>query len=466
MKMGSFAAEVEQLLQAARLHLARGEFHEAVGRATEVINRDAKQTSAYLIRAEAHRRLKQPERALADLAVAIRLDPNQPAPYLVRAEILKRRNQFDQAIADVTHALTIDPRNAAAFSIRAECRSAIGDQDGADRDVQEMLSIDPTRPVPNLQVKTTFGDPSPATDERSWKQSGRPGDLSVFADGKPVDKSYRSSQVVGDDDAPEALGVASGYKPGSISRPIPRVHSGRKRPSGAPLLVGLACMALLGIGYVLISPPSSPSAADTTKAVTEAIQPNASTATEPKSALSTTSEAGATSVPDTKPMNPQTQSRTTKPIPVASPSTPNRPVPVQAAIDPTDRDLKSLQGEWLCVAMEEIGNTLNKKAVREQDRRVTIKGHSYTMKRTENGHRHTLVGKFEIDASNGHFDFVGREQDGRSTVWVGIYELKGDTLKLCYRYRRNEDCVRPTSFETDTDKPNVSVSYVFKRDKE
>ena len=35
----------------------------------------------------------------------------------------------------------------------------------------------------------------------------------VFADGKPVDKTYRSRPVVSDDDAPEALGVASGYKP-------------------------------------------------------------------------------------------------------------------------------------------------------------------------------------------------------------------------------------------------------------
>ena len=126
--------------------------------------------------------------------------------------------------------------------------------------------------------------------------------------------------------------------------------------------------------------------------------------------------------------------------------------------------MKALEGEWLCVAMEEIGNTLNRKAVKEQDRRVTIRGHSYTMKRTENGNRHTLVGKFEIDASNGHFDFVGREQGGQSTVWIGIYALKDDTLQLCYRYKRNEDALRPTRFETDTEKPNVAVFYTFKRD--
>ncbi len=249
--MGLLAAEVDQLLQASRLHLAKGEFHEAVGRATEVINRDAKQPSAYLIRAEAHRRLNRPERALADLAVAIRIDPNQPGPYVIRAEILKRRNQFDQAITDATHALTVDPRNAAAFSIRAECRCAIGDHDGASHDVQEMLVIDPTRPVPNLQVKTPHGDSSPAIpidDKRFWKESRRQSDISVFADGKEVDKTYRSVRSVSDDDAPEALGVASGYKPGTISTPIPRIRLGRRRsnPSWIWLLLGLAGTGFIG----------------------------------------------------------------------------------------------------------------------------------------------------------------------------------------------------------------------------
>ncbi len=113
--MGTSATEVERLIQAARLHLAQGELHEAAGRATEAIRLDGKQPAAYLVRAEAHRRLKRPERALADLAVAIRLDPQQPGPYVIRAEILKRRNLFDQAIADATYALMLDPRNAAAY---------------------------------------------------------------------------------------------------------------------------------------------------------------------------------------------------------------------------------------------------------------------------------------------------------------------------------------------------------------
>lgn len=128
----------------------------------------------------------------------------------------------------------------------------------------------------------------------------------------------------------------------------------------------------------------------------------------------------------------------------------------------TAKAMKALQGEWKCVAMEEIGKTLDKKAVKEQDRRVTIKGNSYNMMRTQNGMRGGHVGKFEIDASNGYFEFIGKGGE----EWIGIYELNGDTFKVCYRYKRNDDCVRPTEFKTDKDQPSISVFYTFKRDKD
>jgi uncharacterized protein (TIGR03067 family) len=612
MDMGLLTAEVEQLLQASRLHLAKGELHEAVGQATEVIRRDTKQTVAYLVRAEAHRRLKRPERALADLAVAIRLDPNQPGPYMIRAEILKRRNLFDQAIADATHALLLDPRNAGAFSIRAECRSSIGDMEGATDDVQEMIHIDPTRPVPNLEAKPVSGDNSPAMasdDERFWKQSGgadpkRHSD--TFADGKPVDNTYRARRVVSDDDAPEALGVASGYKPETIGRPIPRMRGQSTKSlgngAGPILILGAAVVAACSL-WMVFRPgpgpePSMKSATpqpshvartdvreETSVANLPVTQPvhnwvddpqatipahPTTVATQPESTDDPLSSLRGTwlaftEVADGKRISDQEMQKKQKTLRVVDDKftlfTTNyrvvgkvRPVPRDGdnaidldgkfveggngeklllrgifeiknntlrlcysvnndrqvnerptkselekerggmcvsfrrtdptrastgpsikgsgkqeghtPVDPTDRDMKAIEGEWLCVAMEELGKTLNRKAVKEQDRRVTIKGHSYAMRRTENGNRHTLIGKFEIDASNGHFDFVGREQGGGATVWVGIYELKGDTLKLCYRYKRNDDAVRPTSFETDTDKPNVAVFYTFTRDKD
>ena len=253
--MDSSISEFQKLLQSARLNLAQGQLHEAVAQASEVIRLDAKEPSAYLVRAEAQRRLSRPDRALADLAVAIRLDPHQPGPYVIRAEILKRRNLFDQAIADATYALILDQRNAAAFSVRAECRNAIGDPEGAREDVQEMLCIDPTRPVPHLEARgASSSSDVEMGDERFWKQAGnrsREDERALFADGKPVDKTYRSRPVVSDEEAPEALGVASGYKPGTIPAPLPRVRAPRERRSPAWLLIGLGFAGAGLIGFLV-----------------------------------------------------------------------------------------------------------------------------------------------------------------------------------------------------------------------
>lgn len=307
--MGSSATQAERVIQAARLHLAQSELHEAADRATEAIRLDGKRTAAYLVRAEAHRRLNRPERALADLAVAIRLDPEQPGPYVIRAEILKRRNQFDLAIADATYALTIDPRNAAAFSIRAECRNAIGDREGAREDVQEMLLIDPTRPVPALEVRRAPSSSEVVRDdERFWKRAGDKGrddERAMFADGKPVDKTYRSRQVVNDEEAPEALGAASGYKPEVIAKPIPRMRGQAKRPlggGGAIVMLGVAMVTGFALWMVFRGRPgpesSTKPAAPQVPQVARSIDPlPESASTKPEEAESARRRASAPAKP-------------------------------------------------------------------------------------------------------------------------------------------------------------------------
>lgn len=254
--LASLVAQAREALAARRLDSAI----EAAGRALKVEPRCA---DAYLVRAEAHRRTNKYERALADLAVAIRLFPDRPGPYIVRAEILKRRNVFDQAIADATHALILDPRNASAFSVRAQCRHAFGDREGADDDVRAMLEIDPTRAVPEFPTAVA-SPPSPAAilDERFWKEPGdgrRPDDPTLFADGKPVDRTYRSRRAIADEDAPEELGAASGYRPEVVVAPLPRIRTVRKRSlSRNGGLATLAFGVLLGAGGVFWTLNRSP----------------------------------------------------------------------------------------------------------------------------------------------------------------------------------------------------------------
>jgi len=127
--------------------------------------------------------------------------------------------------------------------------------------------------------------------------------------------------------------------------------------------------------------------------------------------------------------------------------------------------MDSLQGQWKCIATEEIGKVLDEATVTSQNRRIDIKGNNLRMTRLKDGSRATYVGKFEVDSSNQSFDFVGKVQDGDGKLieWVGIFDLEGDTLRLCYRYKNNDQLVRPTVFETDTSKPNVSVFYTYKK---
>lgn len=52
----------------------------------------------------------------------------------------------------------------------------------------------------------------------------------------------------------------------------------------------------------------------------------------------------------------------------------------------------------------------------------------------------------------------------QSPCWVGIYELSGDTLKVCYRYSNDGMAKRPKEFTTaDSESPNITVFYTLKR---
>ena len=131
--------------------------------------------------------------------------------------------------------------------------------------------------------------------------------------------------------------------------------------------------------------------------------------------------------------------------------------------------LKAMQGEWRCIEGEENGVVQDKTTVKKENRRITIKGNSLTMERIQGGKLGTYTGKFEIDSSNGYFDWIGKREPGNDTVeFIGIYKLDGDTLKLCYRYQIDDMAKRPKSFKTSSPtRPGLAhVYYKYKRDVE
>ena len=141
-------------------------------------------------------------------------------------------------------------------------------------------------------------------------------------------------------------------------------------------------------------------------------------------------------------------------------------IDLDAAVnDATTSDVKTMQGKWLCEASEESGKLIDKKVLKGQDQRLSIRGGNFTMTRLYAEKIGAYAGKFEIDKKTGFFDFVGKGPTGKPVQWVGIYELDRDSLKLCYRYQVEGKVTRPTAFKSDDGEPNICVFHTYKRER-
>ncbi len=125
--------------------------------------------------------------------------------------------------------------------------------------------------------------------------------------------------------------------------------------------------------------------------------------------------------------------------------------------------LEEMQGEWRCIATEEIGVKFDDETTRRHDRRLSISRNNLSMTRTTSGPRGTYTGKFDVDGTNNHFDFIGKGPSGSAVEWIGLVKLDGDRLTLCYRYVSDANAKRPSTFETDSSRPNISVCYQYQR---
>lgn len=120
-------------------------------------------------------------------------------------------------------------------------------------------------------------------------------------------------------------------------------------------------------------------------------------------------------------------------------------------------DLKKMQGTWSVEKMVENGREAPAKDLKGIQ--MTIRGHNYHFTGGEENYK----GYLRIDSSKkpkqleATFVESNGEEKGRA---LGIYELQGDTLKMCWRHEGKD---RPTEFASERGSGTRYV--VLKRDR-
>jgi uncharacterized protein (TIGR03067 family) len=141
----------------------------------------------------------------------------------------------------------------------------------------------------------------------------------------------------------------------------------------------------------------------------------------------------------------------------APPPSAPKPTPPQAVT------FDSFRGEWKATLVEEFASRMPDSEMAQQDRRLFIDGPAFTMERTKDNQRGSYQGTFRFDPATKSFEWSGTGPGGGVIEWVGIYELSGDVLKLCYRQKRGTDSPqRPTAFRSDDEKP-AALNFEYRR---
>jgi uncharacterized protein (TIGR03067 family) len=106
-----------------------------------------------------------------------------------------------------------------------------------------------------------------------------------------------------------------------------------------------------------------------------------------------------------------------------------------------EKELKKFQGTWTFESVEAGGKKLPTDALKGST--VTFEGDKYTVK---NGDAVLQAATLKLDPSKSPkaFDVTVAEGPNKGTI-LGIYEIDGDTLKVCFD---PEGKKRPTEFKT------------------
>jgi uncharacterized protein (TIGR03067 family) len=118
-------------------------------------------------------------------------------------------------------------------------------------------------------------------------------------------------------------------------------------------------------------------------------------------------------------------------------------------------EMEKLQGTWKVISMEREGKAAPEDVIRVQGAWI-IQGDKIAV-----GSSKGVRSTYRLDPSKKPKAIDVSSTDPKVKTIPGIYELEGDTLRLCLSYPDNKE--RPTAFAAPTGS-KVSF-YVFKREK-
>ncbi len=120
--------------------------------------------------------------------------------------------------------------------------------------------------------------------------------------------------------------------------------------------------------------------------------------------------------------------------------------------DEVKDESKKLEGTWLPTTAELKGMPFSEQILKMM--KLVIKDGKYTVTVGQNKDQGTL--KIDPSAKVKTMDITGTEGPNKGKTIPAIYELDGDTLKVCY----DLSCAsRPTEFKTESNSAQFLVTY-------
>jgi uncharacterized protein (TIGR03067 family) len=107
-------------------------------------------------------------------------------------------------------------------------------------------------------------------------------------------------------------------------------------------------------------------------------------------------------------------------------------------------DLKKMEGVWEVGSIEQGGKKSPEDKIKEADLRLHITGNKFIYKAAG---QTVMEGTFEIgsDKNPKTLDVKGKDPSGKEEKTVGIYQMDGDTMRVCFVPEGSD---RPAKFET------------------